>query len=131
MYLIKDPIVWNFDDCVSDVHCAVVIELVGSTKISLDDAAAVPKLRTTWNRELKELYSSEVNFKELNEIEKILQDEPSSLETLNEMSSRKDQVINDAAAKTGALHEVKKRKMKAKSWYVKECQAQRTIYHRK
>ena len=81
--LIKDLLVGNFDDSLSDMHCAVVIELVVSTEISSDDAAAVPKLRRTWNRELKELHSSEGKIKELKEIENILQDEPSSLETLN------------------------------------------------
>ena len=97
MILIKDLIVWNFDGSLSDVHCAVVI-VVGSTEISLDDAAAVQKLRRKWNRELKELYCSEVNFKDLKEIESILQDEPSSVETPNEMNSRRVQVIEDAAA---------------------------------
>ena len=113
MILIKDLIVCILDDCSSDLHCAVVKELVGSTEISLDDAAAVPKLRRTWNRYLIELYSSGVKFKEPKESENILQDEPSSLETLK-MNSRKFQVIKDAAAKAGALYEVKRSKRKAK-----------------
>ena len=130
MNLIKDLNISIPDDCSSDLHCAVVKELVGSREISFDNAAAVPKLRRTWNQDLKELYSSEVKFKELKESENILQDEPSSLET-PKMNSRIVQVIKDDAAKTGALYEVKRSKRKAKNWFNSECQAQRTTYRRK
>ena len=108
----------------------LLIELVGSTDKSFDDAAAVPKLRK-WNREPKELHSAVINFKELRESENIVQDEPSSLESLKKMNSIIVQVIKDAAAQTGALHEVKRSKRKAKSSFAREYQAQRKFYCRK
>ena len=45
--LIQDLIVPNFDDCLSELHCAVVIEKIGSKEFSSDNAAAKPKLRKT------------------------------------------------------------------------------------
>ena len=47
------------------------------------------------------------------------------------MNSTIVQAIEDAATKTGALHEVKRSERKAKSLFACECQAQRTFYHRK
>ena len=47
------------------------------------------------------------------------------------MNYRIVQIIKDAPAKTVAMHEVKRSERKAKSWFYKECQAQRTIYRSK
>ena len=74
----------------------------------------IEKLERTWNREPKEFYSSELNFKELKEIEKILQDEPSSLETLIEKNSRIVRFNKFAAARRRAFQEVKRGKRKGK-----------------
>ena len=106
------------------MHCPVVIELAGSTETPLHDSVVVPKLKK-WNREVQKLYTSEINLKELFEIENSLQEKPCSLETLN---AKLFQVIKDSATKVGALHEVKKSEKKTKFWFDRECQEQRTFY---
>ena len=74
---------------------------------------------------MQKLYTSEINLKELFEIENSLQEKPCSLETLN---AKLFQVIKDSATKVGALHEVKKSEKKTKFWFDRECQEQRTFY---
>ena len=128
--LIKDITVSNFDERLSDVHCPVVIELAGSTETLPDDSVVVSKLKRKWNREVQELYTSEINSKELIEIENSLQVETCSLETLNVVNNRIVHVTKDSATKAGALHEVKNSKMKTNLWFDRECQEQRTIYRR-
>ena len=128
--LIEDITVWNFDECLSNVHCPVLIELAGSMETPPDDSVMVSKLKRKWNREVQELYTSEINSKELIEIENSLQEEPCSLETLNVVNARIVQVIKDSATKAGALHEVKNSEKKTNLWFNRECQEQRTIYRR-
>ena len=79
---------------------------------------------------MHELYISEINSKELTEIENSLQEEPCFLEILNVVNTRIVQVIKDSATKAGALHEVKNSEKKTNLWFDQECQEQRTIYRR-
>ena len=48
--LIKDITLWNFDECLSDVHCPVVTPP--------EDSVVVPELKIKWNMEVQELYTS-------------------------------------------------------------------------
>ena len=72
----KDITVLNFDESLSDVHCRVVIELAGLTETPPDDQVVVPKVKRKWNREVQERFTSEINLKELIEIDSSLQEEP-------------------------------------------------------
>ena len=58
--LIKDITVRIRDERLSDVHCPVVEELAGSTETPPDDTVVVTKLNRKWNREVQELYTSEI-----------------------------------------------------------------------
>ena len=57
---------------------------------------------------MQEPYTSEINLKELIEIENSLQEEPCSLETLNVVNAKLVQVIKDSATEAGVPHEVEK-----------------------
>ena len=100
--LIKDITIWNFDECLSDVHCLVLIELSELTETPPGDSVVVPKLKRNCSREVQELYPSEINLKELIEIENSLQEEqedPCSLKTLYVANVKIVQVIKDSATK--------------------------------
>ena len=79
---------------------------------------------------VQELYTSEVNLKELIKIEKSVLEELCSLETLKVLTAGIVHVIKDSAKKARAQH-VKKSEVKTKFWFDRECQEQRTIYRRK
>ena len=108
MNLIKDITVWNFDECLPDVHCPVVIQLAGSTETPTDDSVVVPKRKKMEPRSARFLHLYGIKLKEIIEIENCLQEEPCSLETLNVVNARIVQVIKDSATETSALNEVEK-----------------------
>ena len=77
---------------------------------------------------MQELFTSEINLKELIEIKNSLQEEPCYLETLNVVSVKIVQVIKNSATKAGALHEVKKSEKKTNFCFDRDCQERRTVY---
>ena len=122
----------NFDPCLSDVHCCLVLELEYRKLSPIAEPNPRKQVKRIWNGVKAVEFSKHLSTRDFSEIRNCFEVEPQTVTVVNAANALLAGILLDSAKSVGALKFKSKYVFEPRNkWSDVDCQKQRRIYRTK